>query len=91
MNTRIHILLDGNVQGVGFRFSCQYEATKLKLRGWVKNLYNGSVEIVAEGEESAINSLLNWCRRGPAGAYVSMCKEEYSQATGEFNSFEIRF
>ena len=69
--TRRRIIVSGRVQGVGFRYATQREATRFGLRGWVRNTDDGKVEIVVEGEVSTVDSLETWCRRGPAGARVS--------------------
>lgn len=60
----------GRVQGVFYRDSCQAEARRLAVRGWVRNRPDGAVEIVAEGTRSAVGRLAAWCRRGPARAQV---------------------
>jgi acylphosphatase len=65
------------------------EATRLGLTGYVRNLRSGTVEIVAEGEEDDLGKLLAWCREGPSYAHVTGVEEQYSEATGEFNSFRI--
>ncbi len=69
--TRAHLLVHGRVQGVYFRQSTQIEAERLGLRGWVRNRLDGSVEIVAEGEEAAVEALVQWSHRGPPMASVS--------------------
>lgn len=66
----MRIRVTGRVQGVGFRAACEAEARALGLVGWVKNLPDGSVEVVAEGPEEALAALADWCRRGPRGARV---------------------
>ena len=69
--TRRRIVVSGRVQGVGFRYATQREATRLGLRGWVRNTEDGKVEIVVEGGINDVDGLQAWCRRGPAGARVS--------------------
>jgi acylphosphatase len=71
-------------------YACE-EADKLGLTGWVRNLPDGTVEVVAEGEESNVKQFLQWCRRGPPYARVTGVKEEYSNPTGEFSSFSIAY
>lgn len=68
---RRHIVVSGRVQGVGFRYATKHEATRLGLRGWVRNTDDDRVEIVAEGDAAAVDALQTWCRRGPAGARVT--------------------
>lgn len=87
---RLHIRLFGRVQGVGFRFTCQREARALGLTGWVRNLPDDSVEIVAEGPPSALDALSLWCHHGPGFAEVDRADETSGPALGEFTSFEIR-
>lgn len=91
MNARVHILVEGRVQGVCFRYECRHLAAQLGLRGWVKNLDDGGVEIVAEGEKDAVDRLAVWSRRGPLGAHVTACRIVAEPPTGEFDSFEVRF
>ena len=79
----------GRVQGVSFRASTRAEAERLGVRGWVKNLPDGRVELVAEGEPSAVDALVDWARRGPPGARVDGVELGEEPATGRFASFEI--
>ncbi len=65
-------------------------ANKLNLRGWVRNLRNGDVEIVVEGPDVEVQKLIVWCHRGPTSAYVSNVKVEKSEANGEFDSFTTK-
>ena len=67
---RVHLVVSGLVQGVGFRLAAQREARRLGLSGWVRNRADGRVEAVAEGPEPAIEQMVAWCRRGPPGARV---------------------
>lgn len=67
---RVRLLVEGRVQGVGFRYSACSEARRLHLGGWVGNRCDGSVEIEAEGEDNAVDALVSWCQRGPALAKV---------------------
>ncbi len=62
--------LEGRVQGVGFRWHTRLEARALRVRGWVQNLDDGSVEATIEGEDTAVEELLEWLHRGPSGARV---------------------
>ncbi len=90
MLSRIRIMVYGDVQGVFFRAGVQGEARRLGLTGWVRNTPDGSVEVMAEGEPQALERLLEWCRRGPAGASVSGCEFAWMSGTGEWDAFEIR-
>ena len=67
---RIHLLVSGKVQGVGFRYSTQKQAVKLALSGWVKNLPDFKVEVWAEGPIQQIEALYQWCLKGPTSARV---------------------
>jgi len=90
MNKRIHVYYSGRVQGVGFRFSAQALAVDLGLLGWVKNLPDSGVELVAEGEEEDLNKLLKKID-GEFSNYIRERKVNWMPPTGEFTSFEIRF
>ncbi len=68
---RIRAVVTGRVQGVFYRDSCRSEATRLGVRGWVKNRPDGSVEVVAEGQREQVEALLTWCREGPPRATVT--------------------
>ncbi|MFH0884232.1 MAG: acylphosphatase [Candidatus Micrarchaeota archaeon] len=87
----LHIHILGDVQGVFFRAGVQSEAKSLGLTGWVRNLPDGSVEVMAEGAREPLERLMEWCSHGPAGASVSEIKCEWHGATGEFTDFRIRF
>ena len=67
---RAHLLIGGRVQGVGFRYSTTIEADSLGLSGWVRNLPDGRVEVVAEGPRAVVERLIEWCRQGPRYAWV---------------------
>ena len=90
MNKQVHLVISGVVQGVLFRTSASSAARSLKLNGYVRNLSNGDVEVVAEGEESALQKMIEWCRRGPAGARVDHIEIEWKEATNRLNCFEVR-
>jgi acylphosphatase len=87
---RLHLIVSGRVQGVGFRFSAYDEAKDLALAGWVRNLPNGDVEIVAEGRRENLQMLAAWAHLGPPSAHVTTVREESSDFTGEFKDFRIR-
>ena len=88
---RIHIFVTGRVQGVFFRQSTRVMAIKNNVNGWVRNLDDGRVEIVAEGEESNVNTLANWCKTGPANSRVDEFELSEENSTGEFENFEVRY
>lgn len=87
---RAHLIIEGRVQGVGYRASTRRMANKLNLRGWVRNLRNGDVEAVIEGPEVEVQKLITWCHRGPTRAYVSKVRVEKSPAIGEFVDFRTK-
>jgi acylphosphatase len=79
------------VQGVSYRAFIQEEASALGLTGYVRNLPDGNVEIVAEGEESAIDELIAAAKKGPALAHVRQVQTERSAALGHFTRFDVRY
>lgn len=87
---RMRFLASGRVQGVFYRASTEAEARRLGLAGWVRNLPDGRVEAVAEGDEAALEALVAWARRGPAEARVDDLAVEWGEATGEFAGFGVR-
>lgn len=86
---RIQMVVRGRVQGVYYRASAQREARQLGLSGWVKNRPDGSVEIVAEGEEDQVKDLLSWAQQGPTTARVDKVETKWRSYTGEFSDFRI--
>ncbi|MCS6908380.1 MAG: acylphosphatase [Anaerolineales bacterium] len=88
---RLHAIVEGVVQGVGFRMFVVRLATELNLTGWVRNTWDGNVEVVAEGEEAQLNKLLAGLKVGPRAAHVTNVRTEWLQATGEFRDFRIRY
>ncbi len=88
---RIHLFVFGRVQGVFFRANTQRWAKELGLKGWVRNLPDGSVEIVAEGETGKLKKLMGLARKGPAGANVDYIEVEWENRRENFKSFEIRY
>ena len=89
MNSRLHLLIYGNVQGVFFRANAQSQAKTLGLTGWVRNVGDGSVEVMAEGDPQRLRKLAEWCKKGPGGAEVESVKETWGLASGEFPDFEV--
>jgi acylphosphatase len=84
---RAHIYISGRVQGVWFRATAQGIAIDANLTGWVRNLRDGRVEIVAEGEESNLQELVTWCDIGSDAAEVSGVEVNWTDPTFEFGAF----
>lgn len=91
MQVRVHLMISGRVQGVGFRHYCVQVARQYGLCGWVRNVDDGCVEVMAEGEEANLEPFVRWCRRGPPAAFVMACRESYAKPAGTFDAFEVAF
>jgi acylphosphatase len=91
LKARAHVYVSGRVQGVFFRSETQDEAIRHGLTGWVRNLPNGSVEAVFEGEKENVEKLIEFCRKGPPGARVTKVDVTWEDYTGQFKSFTMRF
>lgn len=86
---RRHVWVNGRVQGVGYRYSCATEATKLGIRGWVRNLADGRVEAVFEGPAEDVAAMVSWCRSGPPYADVRGL-DVTSEPVEGFTNFAVR-
>lgn len=89
MVRKAKIIVTGLVQGVFYRYNTKRRADELGLRGTVKNLPGGGVEVVGEGEEAAVRDLIAWCEQGPRGAQVAHVDVEWKEVTGKFKDFSI--
>lgn len=87
----LHLMIHGRVQGVWFRATTQDMANRLKIRGWVRNTGEGSVEAHIQGEDSAVEKMLSWCRQGPPGARVDAVDIEEVSPDEGCRSFSIRY
>lgn len=87
---RLHVRVEGRVQGVSFRYFVAENAQRLNLTGWVRNRWDGSVELIAEGQRPDLDELLAEVRRGPRSSKVLGIKTDWQEATGEFRDFRIR-
>ena len=85
--SRVRLLIEGRVQGVFFRVSAVEQAARLGIKGWVRNRRDGSVELLAEGEDAAVDALVSWCRHGPPRARVDRVQVERQDYQGEFRAF----
>jgi acylphosphatase len=90
MNKRVHVIVSGRVQGVNFRRYTQQTAQGLGVSGWVRNLPDGSVEGCFEGEKSAVDALVAWCKEGPSFARVDRLELRDEPFCGEFSGFQVR-
>jgi acylphosphatase len=88
---QVHLFVSGRVQGVFFRASTRDTARGLGLTGWVRNLSDGRVEGLFEGDEEALRRLLGWCRNGPDGAAPERLETEWKDYSGKFRDFRIRY
>jgi acylphosphatase len=87
--SRARVLVRGRVQGVFFRGEARSRAQSLGLGGWIRNLPDGSVEAVFEGDDERVQSMVDWCRRGPRGAVVESVETAEEEPAGE-TRFEVR-
>lgn len=89
-NERLHAIVRGYVQGVGFRHFVMRTAGKYGLTGWVRNRVQGTVEVVAEGERDDLETLEKALHQGPTSARVEQVEPRWKEATGEFTGFKVR-
>jgi acylphosphatase len=87
---RLVAVVRGLVQGVGYRWFVQREASRLRLSGWVANMADGSVEVVAEGSHADLEQLVAALREGPSAALVDEVRVRHEPARGGLGSFDIR-
>jgi len=91
LKVRAHVIITGRVQGVFFRTETQDEAIRKGVTGWVRNMPDGRVEAVFEGEKDNVEKLIEFCRRGPSGARVTKVEVVWENYMGEFRDFRIRY
>ena len=89
MKVKAHVIVSGMVQGVYFRLKTRNKATQHGVTGWVRNLPNGKVEAVFEGEKADVVHLINFCRKGPAGARVQDLNIKCEEYKGDFRDFKV--
>ena len=89
-DVRAEIIVNGLVQGIGFRYFVLRQAQNLGVKGYVRNLYTGEVLTVAEGERSLVEELIKQLRIGPSHSHVKNCRVEWSESIEEFKIFEVR-
>jgi len=88
---RAHVLVSGLVQGVFFRSHMVQKAKELGVFGWVRNLAEGRVEAVFEGERAKVKEIVKWAKSGPPGAIVDHLDLSWEEYQAEFSNFEIRY
>ena len=88
---RAHAVISGRVQGVFFRAETQRAADGFEILGWVRNKRDGTVEAVFEGEQQAVDAVLQWCQEGPNLAVVKNVEVKWLDYTGEFKRFDITY
>lgn len=88
--SRLHVFIEGWVQGVGFRYATCDQAEALRLTGWVRNLPDGRVEAEFEGARACLEAVLAWCQHGPAGSSVSQVKASWETGEPQYHHFRIR-
>lgn len=89
---RLHLKIYGRVQGIFFRSSTEEKAKELELTGWVKNVNDGTVEVLAEGNQENLKKMLEWCKVGPRLAQVEKIAEDWQDITKkEFSDFMVLY
>jgi acylphosphatase len=88
---RLHAVVHGRVQGVSFRYYTRKRASELNLLGYVRNQWDGTVEVVAEGPRGDLENLLSFLRTGPRAAFVTEVDTRWTAPTGSFDSFGVRY
>jgi acylphosphatase len=91
VKARAHVLVSGRVQGVFFRSQTKHNADRHNVNGWVRNLPDGRVEAVFEGEKEAVEALIEFCKHGPSGARVTNVDLMWEPYTGEFDKFRMKY
>ncbi len=88
---RVRVRVEGLVQGVFYRYSTQRKAQELEVSGWVRNLWDGSVECLLEGEREKVKALIQWCHQGPPGARVEKVTMDWEDYEGDLKEFSIQY
>ena len=91
MKKQVRVYYAGRVQGVGFRFSAEETAQQLRVVGWVKNLRDGRVELMAQGDEESLKRFLAQMRNGPMRNFIRDTQVTWGSPSGSFREFEIRY
>jgi acylphosphatase len=88
---RLHAVVHGRVQGVSFRYYTQKRANELNLSGYVRNKWDGTVEVVAEGRRGDLEEILSFLHEGPRSAFVTQVAIEWAAPSGDFHGFGVRY
>ncbi len=88
---QLQAIVRGRVQGVNFRYYTRQQARQLGITGYVRNLWDGTVQVVAEGTRHRLGQLLNWLHTGPSMAFVEKVEAQWLPFGGEFQHFEVRY
>jgi len=88
---RVHLIVHGYVQGVFFRLNVKKMADSLELKGYAKNMTDGTVKVVAEGPQDKIKELIAYCKKGTEASEVEKVDVKFEEANSEFTNFEIRY
>jgi acylphosphatase len=88
---RVHVTFKGRVQGVGFRFTAENVALETGVKGWVRNLPNGDVELMAEGTEDALRLTLERIRASSVGRHIQKAETEWQEFRNEYKDFRVEF
>ncbi len=89
-DSRAHAYISGRVQGVSFRYFTYHEALRGGLRGWIRNLQDGRVEAVFEGDKESVQKVLEWSENGPPGAHVEGVEVEWEEPSDSLTGFNVR-
>lgn len=89
--TRVHLYISGIVQGISYRSYTRVKASQMNVTGWVRNLPDGRVEAVFEGETENVKAMVDWCRTGPPAARVKQVEVNDEPHTGQYRFFEILY
>jgi len=88
---RVHIFITGKVQGVFFRQAMKVISIKKSVYGSVRNLNDGRVEAILEGDNDNVNTVIEWCHNGPANSRVESVEVENEEYTGSFSNFDVLY
>jgi len=91
MKARAHVWVSGEVQGVFFRSNVRSKAMLREIRGWVRNLPDGRIEAIFEGNKDGVEEVIEFCRKGPEGARVNNVEVKWEKPTSGFRDFEVRY